>query len=359
MTTLHAIHFPETTLPNLEILGQSLLFDEVSHITATADTESADSLSSAYDPAPLGNDAERFNQLLSELKGNETAFYQGQMSSLALEYLETRNDDTVRDIITAVHGEQLPKKTPAEVKEYAQLWQARLLLKLAEILRKEEQEVHNSLQRIKDAQEDMLGDLKGEEDFQDIFHAVHSALPNRMPMRVESLIKAWGQLFSQGNKPFDALHCLSPDAAEPFMEINEAMTGKRPVRLLRLPLPNCAASPDEFSAKKEQWCTENDQWLTELKTALHAVCTKGLTEEVSLADFSQYAGKWTAQIEQTTLWPSHLPAKRCGPPALEIYLLEKDIPSLVSKLCNLPKKSMQGMPNSLLAVVSSRPNTCN
>lgn len=358
MTTLRAIHFPETTLTNLEIMGQSLLFDSISHITPTADTEGVATLSPTYDPAPLGNDAERFNQLLSELKGNETAFYQGQMSTLALEYIETRDDDTVRDIITAVHGKQSPKKTPAEMKAIEQIWQARLLLKLAEILRSEELEVHNSLQRIKNAQEDMLGDLKGEEEFQDLFQALHSSLPNRMPVRVEPLIKAWGQLFTQGDKPFDALHCLNPDAAEPFMEISEAMTGKRPVRLLRLPLPNCGAFPDDFPAKKEQWLVKNNQWLSELKTALYTVCQKGLGA-VSLADFSQYAGKWSAQVEQTELWPSHLPAKKCGPPALEIYLLEKDMHTLVAKLCNLPQKTAQAAPNTLLAVVSSRPNTCS
>ncbi len=338
-------------------MGQLLLFDSISYITPTPNEDEPDPRCPAYDPAPLGEDATRFGQLLDELKGNETAFYQGQMSTIALEYLETRDDDTVRDIINAVHGEKSKKKTPEEIEEFEKLWQARLLLKLAEIRRREEQEVHDSFKRIKDAQKDMFGDLKGEEEFQDLFNTLQQNLPEQSQGRVEPLIKAWGQLFTQGTESFTILNCFNPDAAEPFMEVSEAITGKRPARLMRLPLPNCAASPEDYLDKKERWQQKNSSWLAELKTGLNTVCQKGL-DEIPLAEFSKMAAEWASQVEQTDLWSEHIPSPKYGPPALEIYLLGAGTQQLIAKLCNIKDKSKKE-PHSLLAVVSSRPTTCS
>ena len=357
MTTLSAIHFPETTLTPQEIKGQSLLFNAISYIIATASTEDENPLCPPYDPAPLGDDATRFGQLLDELKGNETAFYQGQMSNLALEYLETRDEDTVRDIISAVHGEKTTKKTPEEEKEFEKIWQARLLLKLAEMMRQEEEEVQESFQRIRGAQEDMLGDLKGEEEFQDLFHTLKKSLPQPTPVRIESLIKAWGQLFCQGSETFNILHCFNANGAEPFMEVSEAITGKRPTRLVRLPLPDCSAPLDRFTSKREQWQQDNTAWLTELQTALQTVTEKGL-DAVPAAEFSKLAAQWTSEIEQSNLWDVASPTKKCGAPALEIYLLGADALSLVARLCNIQTQAVSSG-FTLLAYASSRPNTCN
>lgn len=358
MTTLRAIHFPETTLSTQDVMGQLLLFDTISYITPTPTEEEVDPYCLPYDAAPLGEDAERFSQLLAELKGNEAAFYQGQMSKLALEYLETRQDDTVRDIIGSIHGQKKNDAEPGQDKEYEKLWKDRLLLKLAEIKNREEQEIHHSLQRIKDAQADLLGDLQGEEEFQDLFHALANNQPSQTPVRVESLIKAWGHLFNEGEEHFSILHCFSPEAAEPYMEASEALTGKRPVRLLRLPLPHCAACPEEFARKKESWEQSNKPWLDELKTCLHHVVQNGL-EAVPLATFSKLAGQWGSQVDQADLWPEQFPTKECGPPALEIYLLGDGIGPLTTTLCNLRnKKEYRGDRHALLAVVSSRPNSC-
>lgn len=360
MTTLRAIHFPETTLIPQDVMGQSLLFDAIAYIIPTATEEDEPSpLCPPYNPAPLGDDAIRFGQLLEELKGNETAFYQGQMSNLALEYLETREDDTVRDIVSTMRGQNKAKQNPEEEKEFTQLWQARLLLKLAEIMRREEQEVHASLQRIKNAQEAMLGDLKGEDEFNDLFNALKTSLPTQTSVRVETLIKAWGRLFAQGTETFSALHCFTPEAAEPFMEISEAVTGTRPPRILRLPLPNCAPSADGFPAKKETWQTENMDWLQELKTALIEVCRKGLNT-VPLTVFTALAATWTSQIDQSDLWPEHIPSAQHGAPALEIYLLGAGIQELNAKLGNLKAKNNEASsPYGLLAFISSRPTSCN
>ncbi len=336
-------------------MAQLLLFDTISTLIPTPLDIEQDALCPAYDAVPLGDDAVRFGQLLDELKGNEAAFYQGQMSNMALEYLETRDDDTVRGIIGSLQGEKT--SAAGDSKNNEKIWQARLLLKLAEILRREEQEVQGSLQRIKDAQKEMLGDLKGEDEFQDLFHALSDALPNQTPVRIESLIKGWGQLFTAGKEHFSILHCFSPEAAEPFMEISESMTGKRPIRLLRLPLPDCGNAPGEFMPKREAWLEKNKSWLAELKTALLTIIEKG-AEAADLAALTQLAARWTSQVDQAELWPPMQPGKDCGPPALELYLLGAEAKPLTAKLCNTTSQENHGQ-YSLLAVISSRPNSCN
>lgn len=355
MTTLQAIHFPETILSSREVPGQLLLFDTISYIIPTATEDEPDPLCPAYDPAPLGEDTSRFEQLLEELKGNETAFYQGQMSTLALEYLETRDDNTVRDIIKAVHGEATDKRSPEQQKEFEQLWQARLLLKLAEMMRREEQDVHDSLQRLKDAQKNMLGDLKGEGEFQDLFKAITNTLPQQIPVRVEALIKAWGRLFMAKPEDFAILHCYNQETAEPFLEVSEAITGQRPARLLQLALPDYSESPEEFLHKKEQWQQENKKWITELKTTLQNILLNGLTDsdQTTLTDM---ADQWANQLKQTDFQPQQPDAPRF----LEIYLLEENMPALISRLCSIKNKTDQQKPHyTLLAFIADTPDTCS
>jgi hypothetical protein len=355
MTTLQAIHFPETILSSREITGQLLLFDTISYIIPTATEDEPDPLCPAYDPAPLGEDANRFEKLLDELKGNETAFYQGQMSTLALEYLETRDDDTVRDIIKAVHGEKTGKRSPEQQKKFEQLWQARLLLKLAEIMRREEQDVHDSLQRLKDAQKNMLGDLKGEEEFQDLFKAITNTLPKQLPVRVEALIKAWGRLFMAKPEDFTILHCYNQEAAEPFLEVSEAIAGQRPTRILQLALPECPDSTEEFLQKKEQWQKKNEKWLTELKTTLQNVSIKGLTDTDNTT-LASMADQWNEQIKQT-----EFQLQQPAPPRfLEIYLLEENLPTLLAQLCSIKNKTDRQKPHyTLLAFIADNPDTCS
>ncbi|MBU0681451.1 MAG: hypothetical protein KKD73_08520 [Proteobacteria bacterium] len=365
MTSLVAYHFPETDITVADVHSQLLFFSQIFHLTPLEqESGEPDELCPAYTPAPLGDDLVRFKQLLAELKGNEAAFYQGRLSNLALEYMENRDPKTVQAIISNLHkpgtsAASASEVTSARIRE--ELWQARLLLKLAEILRQEEKVLAEGLASLEERQAELFQALKGE-DLDDLLQSLTATARPKFPVRIESLIKAWGRLLLAGDRQPWFVNCFSGEAAEPFFEVNENISGQRPVRLLRLPLPDCSQDVDNYHEKRQLWLESLADCRQKIATLLQDIASHGLGP-TSLADLTQLAAQWTKSSDQG-IWPES-PAlstsqKNCATPHLEIYLLNKSIPELLSKLCaqKNPPEPVGPWRHGLLAVLSSRSSTC-
>lgn len=363
MTSLPVYHFPETDITFNDVRGQLLFFSQIFFLAPVEDEETApDALCQAYTPVPLGDDLQRFKHLLAEIKGNETAFYQGQISNMALEYMENRNPESVRDIINNLHDPLNPQvSTPKISKKQEDLWQARLFLKLAEILRQEEKVLAEGLASMEERQAELFQALKGE-DLDDLLHSLADTARPKFPVRVESLIKAWGRLMLAGDRQPWFLNCFSQDAAEPFFEANENISGKRPVRLLRLPLPDCDQDPENYLEKRQIWQDQLTDFHQKTAEILHAIASHGLGPS-SLADLAQLAALWT-KLHGQNIWPEPAvtdgPQKSCATPHLEIYLLNHSIVQLLAKLCGQKTvpESAEHVKYGLIAVLSSRSSTC-
>ncbi len=147
-----------------------------------------------------------------------------------------------------------------------------------------------------------------------------------------------------------------------FFEANENLSGQRPVRLLRLPLPDCSQDPDNYEDKRQTWLTELADCRQKTGEILHTIASHGLGPS-SLAELSQLAALWT-KSEAHRIWPEPAAASRpgkCRPtPHLEIYLLNQPIPELLAKLCGEKNNPELAGPwrHGLLAVLSSRSSTC-
>ncbi len=363
MPSLPAYHFPETDITLNDVRGQLLFFSQIFYLGPVEnDPGEADELCTPYTPAPLGDDLERFQHLLAELKGNEAAFYQGQLSNLALDFMEHRDPKSVQDIINNLQppADQAPS-APQSSKDREELWQARLLLKLAEILRREQRELTQGLALLEERQAELLQELKGD-DIEDLFQALGVNPKPEFPVRVESLIKAWGRLLLAGDQHPWLLNCFCQGAAEPFFEVNENLSGQRPVRLLRLPLPNCNQDPENYPEKRRIWLDQLSDCRQKTAEILHDIALHG-PGSTSLADLAQMAALWTKQYEQQ-IWPeppvASSPQKSCATPHLEIYLLHQPISQLVAKLCakKISPESTGPWTHGLLAVLSSRSSTC-
>jgi hypothetical protein len=158
------------------------------------------------------------------------------------------------------------------------------------------------------------------------------------------------------------LNCFSQEAAEPFFEINEHLSGQRPVRLLRLPLPNCNQDPENYSEKRHAWLDQLSDCRQKTAEILHGIALNG-PESTSLADLARMAALWTKQFEQNIYTEPPVtcsPNKKCTTPHLEIYLLHQPILQLVAKLCAQEYTPEQTGPwsHGLLAVLSNRSSTC-
>ncbi len=365
MTSLSAYHFPETDITLGDVRRQLLFFSQIFYLTPVEAEEADESkLLTPFTPAPLGDDLQRFQQLIAELKGNEAAFYQGQLSNMALDFMENRDPESVRDIISNLQAPETATASPSSSPQDRQeLWQARLLLKLAEMLRQEQKEVAEGIALMQDRQAELLKDLKGEEELQDLFHALTDTPSNQFPVRVESLIRAWGHLLLAGDHKPWFLNCFSPEAAEPFFEANEKLCDQRPVRLMRLPLPNCDQDPENYSEKRQAWLDQLREWHQQTADILHSIVHNGMADS-TLADLAQLAASWTATYSQNNPWPEP-PApsdpKKCkGSPHLEIYFFNRPILQLMAHLCGGATKSESenDMNYGLIAILSSRTSTC-
>lgn len=363
MTLLHAYHFPETDITLADIQRQLLFFAQISYLEPVEnDQREVDELCTAYTPAPLGDDLQRFQHLLAELKGNEAAFYQGQLSNLALEFMENRDPKSVQDIINNLQPPaNQPTPAPQSPTTREELWRARLLLKLAEILRREERELAQGLALLEERQAELFNELKGD-DLEDLLDTLEITPNLKSPVRVESLIKAWGRLLLAGDQQPWLLNCFSQEAAEPFFEVNEKLSGQRPVRLLRLPLPNCDQDPENYPEKRQTWLAQLSDCRQKTAAILHDIAIHGLGS-TSLADLAQMAALWAKQYEQN-MWPeppvAGSPQKTCPTSHLEIYLLHQPIMELVATLCakKIGPESTGPYSHGLLAVLSSRSSTC-
>lgn len=335
MSDLAALHFPDTAISLPEVAQSLLFFKRLDYLLATEEEgESGYQACQPLTPAPLGDDLERFQRLLMELKGNPAEFYQGQLSNMALDYMENRDDETVMSIVNSLAG-QSPQQKVSALEE--QLWQARLMLKLAEIHRQEQQELAERLGELQGREHELYQALKGEAELEEVFAQLQGHSPQPLPVRIEVLVRAWGRLLRSAQlNEYWLLSTTDETAAAPLLEVSEAISGQLPRRLLRLALPELKDLLD-YDRKRQQWQEDVASSLTDLARLLPAIAKDGLQEE-SLAQLSQQAAAWNVYAGKQELWPAAAEAraaKKCQPiPQLEFYLLDVALPPLLARICN-------------------------
>jgi hypothetical protein len=120
-----------------------------------------------HTPSLLGKDRERFMGLIREIRQQKDSVAE-QLSALTLAHLSQKQNSGEHNhhaIMASLLDGQLPDKDHSEDEQYeAALWQARLVLTLAEILDKEEAELALQLSEIDDNELNLFQELKGEED---------------------------------------------------------------------------------------------------------------------------------------------------------------------------------------------------
>lgn len=261
MKPLKALFFPET-VPCRNAASQLLLFFDtllyylpVEDISDnTTDFFAGTGLLKSHTPSPLGDDLARFRQLLRDLRGHEDEFYLGYLASLSMELHKDKDDVSVWSIISNISG-AVPQNLQDEKNDAkARLWQARLLLKLAEILEQEDLAIAQELAAINARQREMLKRLRGEEELDEedegetfITEYNTPASPTRLPIRMEQRLWAWGQLFLTDNKTDDRpiLATTLPDAAAELFETYEKFCKKAPIKILSIPLPRLKEMDEE------------------------------------------------------------------------------------------------------------------
>lgn len=187
--------------------------------------------------APLGEDAKRFQSLLREMTGRDAAMIRGQLLAMASRPGRDRDEVSVGSLSNAMH--QMGGDGAAEDLAKARverLWQARLFLKLAEMVTDAEAEISLALAGLAGKQAEMLKALQGGDDEEEPEEVIPVAplsrpQPGRF-FRLRDQLAAWAVFYVLDPGPEPLLLTEDSEAATLLADEVEKLA---PGRLVSLP----------------------------------------------------------------------------------------------------------------------------
>ena len=259
-----ALIFPETEPSNHDIGKLLFFFNSLSYYLPTeSDAEGQgaqnlfENLCTGYVPAPLHEDLSRFNHLLGEMANGRSddlaRLFSSAKSPIATGQIRDRDEASSFSVLSALQKDN-GQKAHIQLKE--RLWQARLILKLAEMLDRRESEVRQGLARISSDEQKIFASLEGSNETGPDDPAQFPAQENLMhpkgkveypenysaggsAMLAPLRIKAWAELFladSSPNRP-PVLVTNNPDNGSTILDRYENTWRKTPQKLFSLSIP--------------------------------------------------------------------------------------------------------------------------
>ncbi len=279
-----ALIFPETE-PSIHDIGKLLFFfNSLSYYLPTeSDAEDLidqnlfENLCTGYVPAPLHEDLSRFNHLLGEMEnsrsGDLARLFSSAKSPIATGQIRDKDEASSSSILSALQKDN-DEKAHIQLKE--RLWQARLILKLAEMLKRRESEVRQGLAKISSDEQKNFASLEGSNGTEPGDPAQFSALEKPLylkgkieypedysaggsAMLVPLRIKAWAELFladSSPNRPF-ILVTTNRDNGSSILDRYENTWRKTPQKLFSLSIPMFPGLGSSESTKEQYIASRN------------------------------------------------------------------------------------------------------
>lgn len=209
-----------------------------------------------YCPAPLGAAQKRFHLLLKELQQNPANYAQLALAGLGpQEAGESKNA-----IINAVRQERSSTVNPHPKQEEA-LWQARLVLKLAEILEQEEEEIQQRLHKIALREQGLLQTLRDAP----LTASSNSPELRHNTSRSRLRLRAWQKLFA-GKEHIVPDCCFITSDQDAFAAIIETKH-QEPQATVSLSLPAFPAKDYDLLGQRHTFRQETAQLLNKLASS--------------------------------------------------------------------------------------------
>ena len=320
---------------------------------STADIFTAQAFCQAITPCPLGADRQRFLHLIADIK-NRKDDYAAQLSALTMAAM-SRNGQAESEqsiITTLLGGHRLAEKVNPDDDRQARLWQARLVLKIAEILDQEEEDLGKQLALLDDQQDDLFKRLHGQLEADDEENLLAELQQLRQKMNspdrkaVRNRLNAWKQLFLLGEVPDLPIWLTTmAEAADVLLEDLPGANGNMSrfgsiasiAPLCTLALPAHIGWTEEAALPRiESFRSQAETTLVNLAEALAELDQTKLTSQ---------AEKWQTEIDQA------FPAATYGRSQLRIYDLR---PTSCAVLLGRPAQA-GNMTGSVLAVLEELP----
>jgi len=255
MGTLETLYFPDTIIAKN---GQSplfLLFGRVHYLrpvetdpgqtAGLSDTFMDTAFCQAHTPAPLGADRTRFLRLITDIRQRKDD-YAAQLSSLAIASMSaprSGDENAPSAILSTLMGGAPSQGEKEKDARRAELWQARLVLAMAEILDREEEEIAQALNLLDQSKADLFsrllgkdGDVEDNNPFCDLAQLQERVnLPR--PGMIKNRLKAWLSLYRSGAPACWLWTTPRREAADILLEMLEKKTGKTALTFWQLEMP--------------------------------------------------------------------------------------------------------------------------
>ena len=357
MNTFDTLYFPDTVLPLYQQFPLALFFNTI-HLLQPVEAKEDENDSSdpgsypftekgfcqVHTPSRLGVDRDRFLHLLHDIRNKKDAYVE-QLSYLTLASLSapaSRGDNSKQAILSSLLQGMEQDTDARDEQERLALWQARLVLKIAEILDQEEEELALQLAAIDDREIDLFRTLQGEilesgegdevveDPFQELLE-LKQKMNQPRPGMIRNRLRAWNKLYLSGPLPVQPWLWTTrrQEAADILLEQYEKESGQEPLLLLQIELPARFSRDDKDVMKVvEQFRAEMQPQMQQLAETL----SKLVITEISIpADPALLIPQGEAWREQwTSKLESSFPARQYGRTPLTVYLLaETSFPVLI------------------------------
>ncbi|SDP54835.1 hypothetical protein [Desulforhopalus singaporensis] len=335
MNLLEPVYFPVTDISSIRQYPVFLLFPKihllqpVEHETPAMAEENSDSfIKSGFcqvdTPCPLGENRNRFLHLVNDIR-LRTDDYAAQLSSLTLASMATVTDDHEKSEHSIIQQLFTPKnlqKDQLDRQHEAKLWQARLVLAIADILDRESEEIARNLAVLDDSTANLIKELHGDDSFEpdnpfDELRQIESGLGAARTGNISARFNAWHTLLKQTQlKTEQVFVTMGQDAADIIIEKYQAKSSVAP---LAAPGPRIPAligmKGDEAVATVSSFHHQNLSIVDSFNHTLAKWCSADVADEADFAgSFIQVAKQWEGIVEK------HFPERKWGRKDVTTYL---------------------------------------
>jgi hypothetical protein len=377
--------FPETE-PSIHDIGKLLsFFKSLSYYLPTeSDTEGCndqhffENLCTGYVPTPLHEDLSRFNHLLREMENSRSddlaRLFSTAQSPIASGQIRDKDEASSGSVLAAMQKDNGNK---AYVEQKERLWQARLILKLAEILDRRENEVRQGLARIASDEQKIFASLEGisatglkdstqfsdsgkpselknKVDYPEDYSASASAMI--IPLRV----KAWAELFLADSSPSRPriIVTTSQESGTILLDRYENTWRKIPQKLFSLSIPtfpgldSSESSNEQYIASRNKLHLAAKEDLEHFENVLNETAVlrdKSSSRHQELSILEKHIESWEEKVKL------EFPLPASGYHKLDFYYLPgisfTDLFQEIFKLEPITSAKEQGYTTSILAIL--------
>jgi hypothetical protein len=374
MNSLETLFFPDTVI-TMGSCSPLFLFYNLVHFLQPVEMENKDrpaaeppntfmekGFCQGHTPAPLGTDRNRFLRLVHDIESRKDD-YATQLSSLTIAAMsapKNSGEDSKQQIMASLLG--IPdgaKPTEGQTTDkQAELWQARLVLAIGEILDREEAEISDALINLDTSKAEMLDCLLGKDqeleddalftDLEQLREKVH--LPRSGT--IKNRVKAWLSLFQADRLPDWWLWTTNRmEAAEILLEMYQKKTDQVATLFWQLELPEAInVDIQENGVKIDSFRKEVQPFICKIAEKLNNIVRMERSDlpdpKTVLVESGMLSKQWATFLD------AHFPAKLYPRTTLSFFLLHDMCFRNLTKIENGPNDSSNTkVHHAILAVV--------